>query len=70
MDTHTLGTSGGRAPARQVICQAHEGCTWRRDLAGDLRDDDPIVLALVRAHAAERREPVPPMMGHPRRARA
>lgn len=68
MESHAILEAGQRQP-RRVVCLAHDGCAWHREVGGRAAANDPIVLALVRAHVAERVSPAPPMMGHPRRAR-
>ena len=61
---------GPRGEPRQLRCGEHPDCKWHRDLAGPMRADDPIVLALFAQHLREREKPASPMMGHPKRARA
>ena len=61
---------GSRGEPRRLVCREHEGCTWRRDLAGHMTASDPVVRALFAAHLRDRLVPPPPMMGHPKRARA
>lgn len=70
MPTHRIIEAGPRGQARRVVCLAHPGCTWHRDLASNAGPEDPITLALVNAHVTQRLTPTPAMMGHPRRPRA
>lgn len=70
MESHRVTELGPRGEPRQIVCLTHEGCTWRRDLAGPTKPTDPVVMALVRAHIRERQVPTPAMMGHPKRARS
>lgn len=69
MDSHTVTEVGPRGEPRQIICLAHVGCTWRRDVAGPVRTGDPIALALLASHLRERSVPTPTMAGHPKRMR-
>lgn len=69
MQSHVVTEPGARGEPRQLVCLSHEGCTWRRDLAGPMTGSDPVVLALFRAHLRDSERPVPSMMGHPKRAR-
>ena len=69
MAEHIVAGPGPRGEPAQLVCQAHAGCTWRRDLAGPMRHDDPILLALFRLHLRETEAVTPSMMGHPKRAR-
>lgn len=70
MPSHLVSPPGPRGQPAQLVCLQHEGCTWRRALAPTAREGDPIVLALLAAHAREVEGPLLPMMGHPKRARA
>ena len=70
MTDHIVTEPGPRGEPRQLVCQAHAGCTWRRDLAGPMAANDPVVRALFAGHMRDRAVPTPSMMGHPKRARA
>ncbi len=69
MSDHEVTRRGARGEPRQLVCLAHEGCTWRRDVADSTNAGDAIARSLLGAHLRERAVPVPPMMGHPKRAR-
>ena len=69
MASHTVTEPGPRGQPRQVICLAHDGCGWRRDLAGPMGAKDPVVLALLNQHLRESASPAQPMMGHAKRPR-
>lgn len=70
MQTHRIIEAGPRGEKRRVVCMAHPGCTWQRELASNTGPEDAIILALVNAHVTQRLTPTPDMMGHPRRARS
>ena len=70
MDGLRVMEPGPRGGPHQLVCTAHPGCTWRRDLAGAPKPTDPIVIALFNAHLRDRKTSVPSMMGHPKRPRS
>lgn len=70
MQTHRIVEAGPRGEKRRVVCMAHPGCTWQRELASNAGPQDAIILALVNAHVTQRLTPTPDMMGHPRRPRS